>query len=162
MTCHWKVPGHACRCGLFLLMVFGEGLIVHLIRQVDHCFAVYRVELTAEGLWASSRICMQCIGWMHWVFWTVELLHPSLLASHVAALVSTLGELQSCPSSTWSFDVELIGNESSCSWQCSSCSRIWSSNGRDPVTPVSLRLNPRSRSHSSLWDSCSFKSTWKP
>ena len=41
---------------LFLLMVFGEGLIVHLIRQDDRCSAVYRGELTTEGLRASSRI----------------------------------------------------------------------------------------------------------
>ena len=41
---------------LFLLMVFGEGLIVHLIRKVESCSAVYRVELTTEGLRASSRI----------------------------------------------------------------------------------------------------------
>ena len=42
---------------LFLLMVFGEGLlIVHLIRKVQSCSAVYRVELTTEGLRASSRI----------------------------------------------------------------------------------------------------------
>ena len=41
---------------LFLLMVFGEGLIVHVIRYGDCCSAVYRVEPTTEGLRALSRL----------------------------------------------------------------------------------------------------------